>query len=92
MSVGLNSFLGGLAGGVSMGMQAKKLGQAKDTSQVQAPSGTQAVQATAQNQADKSAGVGLPQMTPQQGTQTPTAAGGSLWGSLMQIIGQNGGN
>lgn len=58
MSNQAGSFLQGMAGGMGLGMQYKNMqANKKDTSQQQAPTGTQAVQTTAQNSADTTSGV-----------------------------------
>lgn len=108
MSNGAGSFLQGLAGGIGMGMQAKnfqKQNAMKDTSQQQAPVGTQAVQATAQNAADSTSGVaatpqagmGLAPMQPAAtaqpaaGTQNAIQAGASsMWQNILGMIGGGG--
>lgn len=102
MSNQAGSFLQGMAGGMGLGMQMKNMQQKKDTSQQQAPTGTQAVQATAQNSADATSGVnaaggiGLgnfgqqPAATaqPQQGTQNAIQQGApSLWQNILGMIG-----
>lgn len=109
MSNGAGSFLQGMAGGMGMGMQVKNYQQnqkaMKDTSQPQAPVGTQAVQATAQNSADSTSGVaatpqagmGLAPMQPAAtaqpaaGTQNAIQAGASsLWQNILGMIGGGG--
>jgi len=105
MSNQTGSFLSGLAGGMGMGMQMKNMQQKKDTSQQQAPTGTQAVQATAQNAADNTSGVntagglglgaiGQPAgatTQPQQGTQGAIQAGASgMWQNILSMIGGGG--
>jgi len=92
---GAGSFLQGMAGGIGLGMQAQKMGGMKNTSQLQAPSGTQAVQATAQNGADAASGgmgLTLPGQPATQQTAQPQAGGGLLSQiqSLIQGIGGAG--
>lgn len=109
MSNGAGSFLQGMAGGMGMGLQVKNYQQnqkaMKDTSQPQAPVGTQAVQATAQNIADSTSGVntagglGLGVIgqqpgaaaQPQAGTQNAIQAGASsMWQNILGMIGGGG--
>lgn len=105
MSNGAGSFLQGMAGGIGMGLQANKLKAMKDTSQQQAPVGTQAVQATAQTSADSTSGVnttggmglgGIGQQPaataqPAAGSQTAIQAGASsLWQNILGMIGGGG--
>lgn len=92
MSNGFGSFLSGAAQGVSMGLQAKNFNKGQtqnDTSQVQAPLGTQAVQATAQNAANGSSGLsaGLSAFTQPGMTKNGNEAGGSIWSNLQSLIG-----
>lgn len=95
MSNGAGAFLQGLAGGVGMGLQVKNFNKGrvqKDTSQVQAPLGTQAVQATAQNGANSSTGgMGLGALTQPGMTMSGNeASGGGMWSMLQSIIGGGG--
>ena len=106
MSNQAGSFLQGMAGGMGLGMQYKNMqANKKDTSQQQAPTGTQAVQATAQNSADSTSGVntagglGLGVIgqqpgaaaQPQAGTQNAIQAGASsMWQNILGMIGGGG--
>lgn len=106
MSNQAGSFLQGMAGGMGLGMQYKNMqANKKDTSQQQAPTGTQAVQATAQNIADSTSGVntagglGLGVIgqqpgaaaQPQAGTQNAIQAGASsMWQNILGMIGGGG--
>lgn len=91
MSNGAGAFLQGMAGGVGMGLQAKNFNKGVtqgDTSQAQAPLGTQAVQATAQNNANSSTGgMGLPPIGQPATAQQAGSAGGSIWSNLQSLIG-----
>lgn len=88
MSNGAGAFLQGMAGGVGVGLQAKNFNKGavqNDTSQIQAPLGTQAVQATAQNNANGS--MGLPPIGQPATAQQSGSAGGSIWSNLQSLIG-----
>lgn len=94
-SVGAGAFLQGLAGGVGLGMQAQNMKQQNSNK----PSNGLAY-GVAQGQAEMSkniansdtglmniGGIGLPDSISPQSSKPSNNVGGSMWGSLMKLVG-----
>lgn len=93
-SVGAGAFLQGLAGGVGLGMQAQNMKQSTSKPSNGLAGGV------AQGQAEMSkniansdtglmniGGIGLPDSISPQSTKLSNNVGGSMWGSLMKLVG-----
>lgn len=93
-SVGAGAFLQGLAGGVGLGMQAQNMKQSTSKPSNGLASGV------AQGQAEMSkniansdtgliniGGIGLPDSISPQSSKPSNNVGGSMWGSLMKLVG-----
>lgn len=93
-SVGAGAFLQGLAGGVGLGMQAQNMKQSTSKP------GNGLASGVAQGQAEMSkniansdtglmniGGIGLPDSISPQSSKPSNNVGGSMWGSLMKLVG-----
>ena len=94
-SLGLGSFMQGMAGGINTGMQIKKM--KKDAEQ---STGDKMIDGVAQGQAEMSkniansdtglmniGGIGLPDSISPQSSKPSNNVGGSMWDSLTKLVG-----